>query len=137
MVDDFRAHFASLTVSLGEGGEPFRLCRGRINSSRGRSRRVCRSRRAVTMGRWRFAAPWRLRGWTGREWAQFLATGNEERQAVRQGGYPPIRRGGLAARIYSLPSSLSAAHDSLHWAMSVSESRRYFHCAGALSEPFT
>ena len=32
---------------------------------------------------------------------------------------------GLAAlEIYSLPSNLSAAHDSLHWAMSVSERSR-------------
>ena len=38
---------------------------------------------------------------------------------------------------YSLPNLFSAAHESLHWSMSVSERSRYFHCAGVWPEPFT
>lgn len=51
------------------------------------------------------------------------------REATR--GYDRVRdalelglRIGLPALIYSLPSNRSAAHDSLHWAMSVSETSR-------------
>ena len=58
------------------------------------------------------------------------------RLAVRPGA-SAIRRCCPAAERYSLPNSLSASHDSLHWSMSVSERSRYFHCAGVWPEPFT
>ena len=48
-------------------------------------------------------------------------------------------RDSLAAQrvSYSLLNRFSAAHDSLLWAMSVSERSRYFHGAGASPEAFT